>query len=281
MDILSESLPQLYPDIPGDTYHAMPGLSSSQLKSMAISPAHFYGAHVDPLRPEREDTPQFKLGRLVHTVVLEPDKYVMDYAVIPDGLNLRTKAGKAELAEYEADHAGKEMVKAADVELAFRMRDAVMEHSSGVLLDGARVEHSGWWYDDRTGELLKYRPDARTDSAIIDLKTTAGPVDYDTVQKAIWNFNYHTSAAHYLDGDAACMGTQHNTFVLLFVSKQWPHEVGSYYLDPDAIELGRRQNRTWLHRISDCFKNEHWPPVNDGQITEIGLPPWAMKKLGA
>jgi len=249
---------------------------------MAVSPAHFYAKHLDPERPV-VDTAQFKLGRLVHTAVLEPHKLEAEYVIEPP-INKRTKAGKAEYDAFIADAGEREVVAQKDVDLADAMREAVMAHPNArPLLEANNIEFevSGWWQDERTGQTLKYRPDARLESAIIDLKTTAGPVDYDTVQKAVARFFYHSSASHYLDGDRACFGTDHDTFILIFVSKDYPHEVGVYYLDSDAIALGRLMNRTWLHRLVDCLETNEWPSVNDGQITELSLPPWELKKLGA
>lgn len=272
------------PGITGDDYHAAIGISSSQLKAMGVSPAHYYGTYLDPDMPPKKRNPNFAFGTMVHTMVLEPDTFDDDYIVTPvDTPDRRTKAGKEWWHQFEGEAQAKEIVKAENYQLAVNIRDAVFRHDAAAALldaDDAEMEISGWWKDPTTGQLLKYRPDCRTPRAIVDLKTTAGSVDYDTVQRSIWNYNYHTSAAHYLDGDMQCRGSEHDTFVLVFVSKEWPHEVGVYYLDADAIELGRRQNRAWLRQLHHCLETNRWPQVNDGQITEIGLPAYAIKKLG-
>ena len=44
--------PGLYPDLPAADYHAVQAMSAGGLKRMRRSPAHFYGAQLDPLRPQ-------------------------------------------------------------------------------------------------------------------------------------------------------------------------------------------------------------------------------------
>src|SRR5690349_3941280 len=75
--------------VPMDLYHAGPGISSTGIKEILKSPAH-YKAYLEG----QEDTDAFRLGRLVHMRLLEPEAYV-DSVVISPQVDARTKEGKA------------------------------------------------------------------------------------------------------------------------------------------------------------------------------------------
>lgn len=221
------------------------------------------------------------LGSLVHTLVLEPDSFKAEYAIAPQ-VNARTKAGKAELEEFKKANAGRTIITSDQHAHALRMRDAVFKTDASAALlmqDNLEFEGSGYWDCQWSGERCKYRPDARSDLAMIDLKTCGESPDYDTVIKQVLRFNYHTSAAHYLEGDAQVRGTDHGHFVLIFVSSVEPFEVGVYTLDPDFIELGRRMNRRWLRELRHCLSEDRWPGVNAGAITELELPAYLAGRL--
>ena len=66
--------------IPNKEYRAMDGVSSSDLKKMAKSPAHFRYWKDNP----KEDTPSLLFGRAVHKYILEKDDFYKEFAVAPD-----------------------------------------------------------------------------------------------------------------------------------------------------------------------------------------------------
>lgn len=71
-------------------YHAHPAVSSSQLKHMLRTPAHFKAS----LETSKEPSDAMKLGSLVHTLLLEPHLVDYEYTVMPK-FDRRTKQGKA------------------------------------------------------------------------------------------------------------------------------------------------------------------------------------------
>ena len=279
--VLGGNVPAWLPKLSSQNYHDGPGWSSSQIKEIGRSPKSFQAKYLSGREPAAP-TPSMILGRLVHTLVLEPDEFTKEYAILPE-VNARTKAGKEQLAEFKADNLGLEFVTREQHAQALRMRDAVFKtDASAALLTQADLEFegSGFWNCEWSGELCKYRPDARSDLALIDLKTISGTPDYDTVIRTVLRFNYHTSAAHYLEGDRVVRGTDHRNFVLIFVSSEEPFEVGVYTLDAEFLELGRRMNRRWLRELRHCFAEDRWPGVNAGQITELEIPPYLSRRLG-
>ena len=102
--------------IPNKEYRAMDGVSSSDLKKMAKSPAHFRYWKDNP----EEDTPSLLFGRAVHKYILEKDDFYKEFAVAPD-INRRTKDGKAQWLLFQDQNEGKDIVSLADSErLSFR-----------------------------------------------------------------------------------------------------------------------------------------------------------------
>jgi hypothetical protein len=61
-------------------YRALPGLSYSAMKDLAISPLRFWFRHVNPERIPEEPTPEMKLGSALHCAVLEPTEFDKRYA---------------------------------------------------------------------------------------------------------------------------------------------------------------------------------------------------------
>lgn len=279
--VLAGNVPAWIPKLSNQKYHDGPGWSSSQIKEIGRSPKSFYSKYLSDRAPS-DPTPSMVLGRLVHTLVLEPDEFVKEYAILPE-VNARTKAGKEELAVWRQQNVGQQEITRELHSKALKMRDAVFKtDASAALLTQADLEFegSGFWNCEWSGELCKYRPDARSDLALLDLKTISGTPDYDTVIRTVLRFNYHTSAAHYLEGDRIVRDTDHGNFVLVFVSSDEPFEVGVYTLDSEFLELGRRMNRRWLRELRHCFAEDRWPGVNAGQITELEIPPYLSRRLG-
>ena len=63
---------------------------------------HYYAKYLAPDRIRNEPTPAMIMGSAVHSAVLEPDLFPTEYVMGPQGLNMRTNAGKAEFAAFEA-----------------------------------------------------------------------------------------------------------------------------------------------------------------------------------
>ena len=187
--------PGIYSNIPNDEYHIGPGISSSELKLILKSPAHYRYASDNP----RPQTANMALGTAAHTKILEPD----GPPVLPEPeVNRRTKDGKAELAQFHADNPDAIICSAEQYTHVVGMRDAVLMHpTAAVLFAAGRAETSNYWIDEATGELCKKRDDWYNDDMelIVDLKTAAD-AGRDCFLRACVNFSYELSAMYYLEG---------------------------------------------------------------------------------
>ena len=92
-----------------DEYHAdHTRISASGLKLMRKSPKHFKASQDDAT--DEEESNALVFGSLFHCVTLEPEKIASEYAVMPKGIDKRTKEGKALFADWHADNLSKTIV---------------------------------------------------------------------------------------------------------------------------------------------------------------------------
>jgi len=258
-------------------YHRHPAVSKSHLDQVAKSPLHYWSRYLDPDRVQFEPTPAMQVGTAVHTHVLELDQWDARYVVMPEGIDRRTKAGKAEWEAFTASAADRTVISAADFELVQRMGRAVYGHPAAALLLqqlSGQAETTHMWTDADTGLECKCRPDWLTDdgSLIIDLKTTedASPRGF---QRSVGNWRYHVQAAWYLHGLEQATGTRPEQFIFVCVEKRAPYAVAVYAADAEMIAIGDAAAKRDLEVLATCKAANAWPGYSD-QIETINLPPW-------
>lgn len=72
--------PGRYENLPNEVYHSANGISSTQLKDVRISPMYYYGRHIAKTIP-REQNDAMLCGTIIHSYVLEPEKFESEFAV--------------------------------------------------------------------------------------------------------------------------------------------------------------------------------------------------------
>lgn len=72
--------PGRYENLPNEVYHSANGISSTQLKDVRISPMYYYGRHIAKTIP-REQNDAMLRGTIIHSYVLEPEKFESEFAV--------------------------------------------------------------------------------------------------------------------------------------------------------------------------------------------------------
>lgn len=72
--------PGRYENLPNEVYHSANGISSTQLKDVRISPMYYYGRHIAKTIP-REQNDAMLRGTIIHSYVLEPEKFEREFAV--------------------------------------------------------------------------------------------------------------------------------------------------------------------------------------------------------
>lgn len=260
--------------ISNEDYHADSAISSSVLKYALKCPA-MYKAHIDGKLPHKS-TPAMDLGTVLHALVLEPET-IDDVAVVAP--IFQGKGSVAARAEFKTENAGKITLSEDDWAKCSAMAASVVaDPEVAAILAESQNELSGWYDDQDTCLRCRYRPDIRTDWMIGDLKSCqdASPAGFS---RAIENFGYAISAAHYLTGDEQLMGSDHSQFAFICVESAPPYLTATYILDQEDLAYGASQRARALATIKNCTETGLWPGYNNGQPSYIGVPYWAKKSF--
>ena len=257
-----------------EEYIAIDRVNWSTLKSILKSPRHYQHALATP----RKDTPALAMGRAVHCAVLEPDELLLRYAVRPDGIDRRTKAGKEEWAAFVAANEGKDVLDADDYRRALAIRDAVRSHpvAAGLVTGAGENEQSIVW--TRDGIDCKGRLDRVTPSAIVDLKT-ARDIDARAFGRTAAAYAYHAQLAWYQDGWERVTGSR-LPCVIVAVESDAPHDVAVIDVDDDALEAGREDVARALAVLSECRASGEWPGRYPARVG-LQLPAYLFADEGA
>lgn len=233
---------------------------------------------------------ELEFGRIVHALLLEPERYERDFAVLdpavvgvkvdgtPAGNPAATKAWKEAVNRAAAE--GKAMVSPGDDQRAKAMVEAVMAHpTAATLVNYAHDrELSVYGSNPETEAPVRGRFDLSGGGYIADLKTCgdASPANFS---RTCHTFGYHVSAANYLDLAA---GNDMSADVFAFINVEREptpggvHRVSVIELDPRAVTEGRRLMAEACQRWLDLGRVVDLPGYGDG-IHTVDLPPWAYR----
>lgn len=201
--------PGIYFDLPDGVYHDSPGLSSSAIKELLISPLDYWANYRNPAR-EKFDTEANIFGKAMHKRTLEgSEAFYCDYAILPDQVDYpkalhKTDQLKIKCRELKLIVSGTipKLAKRIadedpDVEIWYTIMQSFIEANQDKTLlrpdqghdieyrasiidkhqdaqkafKGGRAEVSIFWDDEETGIRMKARLDYLKLKAVIDLKT--------------------------------------------------------------------------------------------------------------
>ena len=254
-------------NLDADIYRSKEGISASDIKYILPpkTPAHYYAYITDQIK--REETRALVIGTLCHLAVLEPDKLDKAFALRPEGLDLRTKDGKA----WKESVGDLPILDASEATMLAGMTASVAKHpAASALLANSKKEVS-LFSTHRNGLKLKGRIDVLGNGFIADVKT-AEAGDTQNFASAIFRYNYHVQAAMY------CQLAGVETFSFIAVEKAPPFAVAVYELSPKALQIGYSALNTALELIAECEDRNVWPAYSS-QKQVIDLPSWAYKQL--
>jgi exodeoxyribonuclease VIII len=267
-----------------EVYHANEAISHSKLELFRRRPISYYRRFVAKTVARPEPTEAFRLGSAAHCAVLEPATFWDRYALRPEGIDRRTKAGKEEFAKFESENVGRTVIDQGEAGSVREMAVAVQNHplASQLLAAGSpelswRVAPAGGmalqcrtdWFNKAGCELSSGRP------YVADLKTVES-LDADAFrnfERACFSFGYHRQAGFYLPLITEIIGSPVFDFYFIAVEKCEPYGVAVYRLSDAATARGHDETITDLIRLQACIKDQQWPNLpND--LREIGLPKW-------
>lgn len=258
--------------IPFAEYRKIEAVNFSTLRELGRSPLHYRHR----LENQRADTPALSLGRAVHSAVFEPDRFPLEYAVRPAGIDRRTKDGKAAAAEFEAANVGRTVLDLSEYARCLAIRDAVRRnpHASAYLERG-EPEYTIQWQDAITGLACKGRIDYVSDSrpAIVDLKTSRS-IDARLFAATAARYGYHNQLAFYHDGYHASVGPK-LPVVIVAVESEPPFDCGVFRVEDDELYCGQAEYRRLLDKLAFCRARDEWPG-RYAKEQRLTLPAWAF-----
>lgn len=186
-----------------------------------------------------------RIGSAVHALVLEGrDALNRGFAVMPDGMSRRTRAGKEWSAEREAE--GRTILAQSEAETVIACDRAIRYEFPAFAksLGAAPIrERSIFWKDETSGVWCRARPDAygltEDGGTLIDLKTCS---DLGRFERQVFEAGYDVQLAFYMRGlyathrDSVAADVFENMRVgILAVETSTPYRTGLYWLSTEVL----------------------------------------------
>ena len=250
-------------------YRQRPGISSSELKKIMITPAHYKHWKDNP----QEDTPSLLFGRAAHKYILETYDFYTEFAVAPN-VDRRTKEGKEEWARFVADSEGKDVITQEQFEQIDAMRTAAYATPFVSKLLSGEKELSFWGVDEETGLEIKARPDCITEwngkNILIDYKTAQDVENTKFCRDSI-KFGYDLQLAFYLDILRQNTGKDYMV-VIIAQEKTAPYVTNVFQLSENYLENGRNLYKEMLKVYKECLDTDTWYGYMKNGISILGEP---------
>lgn len=258
-------------DITNEQYHASQGISRSKLMLLDKSPYHFWYETMSGLAEKHESTAAMNIGSAFHTMLLEPEKFQMEFAVSPK-VDRRTKQGKEEWELFSQISEGKIILSDDQFVKVNKMVALVSKHEIVTTLLGEAVyEQSIFWTDKETELQFKTRPDIWSSKMVVDLKTTNDASAYSFMRSAL-NYGYYLQAGMAFEACKA-IGKPFDMFVILACEKEAPHVPAIYIMKDDALQFGIDQFTSYKRKLKKCMDENKW----EGYVVqELAVPKYAM-----
>lgn len=267
---------KITPRLPFEKYVTLPGVHATSLKDILVSPR----AYRSRLARERQDRDTLRLGRAGHTACLEPDRFLLDFAVFTakdDNGNLRIRRGKVWDAFTEANE-DKTILTVPQYQAAIEVRDAVRSHAvAGQLLtEEGQAELTIEWTHEGTGLRCVSRIDWLC-HALTDVKLTRDPSPASFSRDA-GKFMYPFQMSMYRK---ACIAAGLGELPVKIIAAQncEPYDVVVYDLGEEILSHGDEQFEAAMIKLADCTANKSWPGIAPNEEMELHLPAWAAPSL--
>ena len=259
-------------------YREHKAISRSALFKISESPEKFKYYQENPEEP----TPSLLFGQVLHKLILEPDSFEEQFIVAPK-VDRRTKAGKAEWAEFTEKAGGKTVIDEEMYLTACEMKEAVMHNDFAKRLLNGEHEKPFFWTDDMTGEECKCRVDCLTalgdDLIIVDVKTTDN-ADTDAFVRSAIKYGYDMQVAMYSEGVEKNLGKK-PIFVFIAIEKKPPYAINIMQADKLLHRRGYDLFRELIGIYHDCKQTGNWYGYlgKFNQINNLALPAWLAKEV--
>lgn len=255
-------------------YRRAEGISSSELKKIAVSPMHYKYWKENP----QERTPALLFGAAAHKYMLEKNDFDKEFIVAPN-CDRRTKEGKAVWQSFVDTSNGKEVITQDDMDKIKGMYDALYSTPFvSKLLSGSK-ELSYFATDEHTELAIKARPDCLTKIGdtivLIDYKSCES-ADTDKFMRDAIKYKYDLQAYHYLYV-LKLNGIDVNSVIFISQEKTPPYAVNILEANPQFMASGKDMYETYINIFKECSNSGDWYGYVNNEVNSLGLPAWLQK----
>lgn len=238
----------------------MKRLSYSSLSAFKKSPSHLLHYWENGF----ESSLAQNKGSLIHTLVLEPERFENDYAIFEG----KVRRGK-EWEAFKELNSRKTIINTTELFEARTIADRVLESDLALELlnrTGETEKHVEWKFKDVDFHGFV---DGVGDDFIFDLKTCQSS-EPSKFSKDAFNYGYYLQAAMYLTA------TEKDNYYIIAAETSAPYNIQVYKLTNDLINYGREQ----YHDLVDAYKLWDKKPKGYSEVIEsIDLPNWVKKEV--
>lgn len=252
-------------------YHQFRALNSSSIKAAATSLADFNAIfNPDPNAPIDKRQDHFAFGSAFHAYMLDMEEFNDGFCVKPNGLDMRTTAGK----EWKAANVFKHVLSEVDMyKIEMMAKNLRKSEWYKKYTDSDHLtEVAIFWECEITGMQCKAKLDLISEKyGTLDLKSTSKPITDGSLRYAILSFGYHIQQAHYVAGVKSCLPDFSTAFALGWSQKAEPFGCRHTILAKSNNELIDKDYESLMMDIQYGIENNFWPFPGDGQTLEIDL----------
>ena len=256
-------------DISNTDYHGSDAVSRSNLMLLDKSPYHFWYEKLSGIAIKKIATPAMNIGSAFHSLLLEPDNFNNEFAVLPV-MDRRTTVGKKLYSEFIQLHGDKVLLTQDQYEDILAMVDNIKKHEvvNNILRESV-FERSIFWTDKETGLQFKCRPDIWSSDMIADLKSTSDS-SLNYMQSESIRRGYLLQAAM-MEEACNAINKPVKVFALMACEKEPPYVPAIFALSNESMDYGRNQFKQYKSILKSCLDNNCWDIY---PIQSLGIPSW-------
>ena len=263
-----------------DDYHSdRSRKSNSELSRLKESPKLYHQEYL--LGKAGKTTSSMLLGSMVHTMVLEPEKYVSEFIVEPK-CDKRTKDGKTFWGEFLLQAGDRTIVSEEDNNKVELIANAILSHAEFAtcmsMIDEWAVIEKRIDFDWQ-GTPCRCKPDLLLPKhkLCVDLKTTADATP-EGFAKSVASYGYHRQQAFYSEAIKQAYGEEFR-FLFAVVETSEPYNAAVYELDAASVDAGRQEINLLLDELERRTRDNDWTPEYSKGIVPLTLPRWYRSNI--
>ena len=261
-------------------YNEADGIRRSDLWKMEDSPEKFRYFLEHPV----EQTPAMAFGSACHKMILEPETFGDEYAIMPS-CDRRTKEGKATYDAFIAMANGKSVISEADsiimAEMEAELEKCVL--AKKLIRGKGESEVPFFWTDPDTGETCKIKLDRLVKYNrkwyVVDYKTCASAETF-RFNSEIFKLGYYFQAGMYCEGVKIAKKLKKLPgFLFVAQEKKPPYSVNVIEVSEEVMDAGIAKFHQLMDRYHQCKVLDQWPGYVGTVPNDSYLPTWMEREM--